>query len=71
MISAILGLNMAILNSHNAAYNMTSFGCTPLRPRDELAIANNKLAYKANTVMQDSYKNLVDRNIKSSFNIFA
>ena len=71
MISAILGLNMSILNTNNAAYNMLSFGCTPLRPRDELAFANNKLAYKANSVMHDSYQKLVDKNIKSSFNIFA
>ena len=47
MISAILGLNMSVLNAHNAAYNMLSFGCTPLRPRDELSFANNKLAYNA------------------------
>ena len=71
MISAILGLNMSIINANNAAYNMLSFGCTPLRPRNELAVANNQLAYKANSVLQDSYQKLVDKNIKSSFNIFA
>ena len=71
MIASILGLNMSILNASNASYNMLSFGCTPLRPRDELVIANNNLAYKANSTMQDSYQKLVDRNIKSSFNIFA
>ena len=71
MISAILGLNLSVLNSNNSVHNTLSFGCTPLRPRDELSLANNKLAYKAASAMQNSYEKLLDKNIKASFNIFA
>ena len=70
MITAMLGLFTSIHRAHNAACGM-SFGMGQLDKAGMLRRANNVTMYKIAMAQQDYYKKLLDKNIKSSFNIFA
>ena len=74
MIAPLIGLQTAIAMSHHATMGMLSFGARGINSMDKAAsmqYAQNAFLYKLTQAQQEYYKKLLDKNIKSSFNIFA
>ena len=74
MIAPLIGLHTAIAMSHNAMVGMLSFGARGIAGMDKMSqmqYLNNVTMYKIAQAQQESYKKLLDKNIKSSFSIFA
>jgi len=70
MISALIGLQTATAMSYNAFSNMALFynHCTK---SGQLRCIRNRTLYKMAQAQQNYYRKLLDKNIKSSFSIFA